>query len=264
MFFLCTQEYVSCSGSVEQCSFLASSLLSLESWLFTIIGEALSKMCDSNVNANDCLAIVNISASILEMMTADEYLISMKYIGLCGFSQVYDHLIQLCGQAESRLNNWIANDHSAGNLNLVDRLKNIMTRCLNFEADLFEDKNVRTAPYDDSLCTDVHTLVSWEALLRPTSDGQVLAQKLDILQKLRGYSPTQLYCEILRACCLGLAETSASSASSNTDELLWAVFTFLKTPSLLLRLHRAIHGKREINGEGSGVGGKDTKSLTRH
>lgn len=91
--------------------------------------------------------------------------------------------------------------------------------------------------YESSLCTDVHALISWEALLRPTADGQSLTQQLDVLRKLKGYSTTQLYCEILRACCLGLAETADSPG-----ELRWAVFTFLKVPSLLLRLHRTIHG----------------------
>ena len=111
------------------------------------------------------------------------------------------------------------------------------SRCESLESDLFQERLDGKPLYDNSLCTDIHTLVSWEALLRPTSDGQALTQRLDILQKLRGYSPSQLYCEILRACCLGLAETADSSG-----ELRWAVFTFLKTPSLLLRLHRAIHG----------------------
>lgn len=115
------------------------------------------------------------------------------------------------------------------------------SQCCCFEANLFKEVDQRNkSHYDNSLCTDVHTLISWEALLRPTSDGQNLTQQLDVLQKLRGYSPTQLYCEILRACCLGLAETVDSSG-----ELRWAVFTFLKVPSLLLRLHRAIHGDND-------------------
>ena len=117
------------------------------------------------------------------------------------------------------------------------------SQCQSFETNLFKAVFVARKPqhYDNSLCTDVHTLISWEALLRPTSDGQNLTQQLDVLQKLRGYSPTQLYCEILRACCLGLAETVDSSG-----ELRWAVFTFLKVPSLLLRLHRAINGNQII------------------
>lgn len=106
-----------------------------------------------------------------------------------------------------------------------------------FESLLFKEKEQAKASYDNSLCTDVHTLVSWEALLRPTSDGQNLTRQLEVLQKLRGYSATQLYCEILRACCLGLAETADAPG-----ELRWAVFTFLKAPALLLRLHRSING----------------------
>lgn len=110
--------------------------------------------------------------------------------------------------------------------------------CRSFETEFMKECGPAKPFYDNSLCTDIHTLVSLEALLRPTSDGQFLTQQLDVLQKLRRYSATQLYCEILRACCLGLAETADSPG-----ELRWAVFTFLKVPSLLLRLHRLIHGK---------------------
>lgn len=106
-----------------------------------------------------------------------------------------------------------------------------------FENDLFKENGPEKPFYENSLCTDIHTLISWEALLRPTSDGLELTRQLEVLQKLRGYSATQLYCEILRACCLGLAETADSPG-----ELRWAVFTFLKAPLLLLRLHRSIFG----------------------
>ncbi len=34
---------------------------------------------------------------------------------------------------------------------------------------------------EDSLCTDVHTLISCEALLRPTSDGHALSRQLQVL-----------------------------------------------------------------------------------
>lgn len=123
-------------------------------------------------------------------------------------------------------------------VHMSDHKKQILHRqCRSFENDLFKENGPEKPFYENSLCTDVHTLISWEALLRPTSDGLELTRQLEVLQKLRGYSPTQLYCEILRACCLGLAETADSPG-----ELRWAVFTFLKAPSLLLRLHRSIFG----------------------
>ena len=115
------------------------------------------------------------------------------------------------------------------------------SQCHTFESDLFKESGPAKPLYENSLCTDVHTLISWEALLRPTSDGLDLTRQLEVLQKLRGYSATQLYCEILRACCLGLAETADSPG-----ELRWAVFTFLKAPSLLLRLHRSIYGENRL------------------
>lgn len=77
--------------------------------------------------------------------------------------------------------------------------------------------------------------------MRATSDGQQLSRQLELLAKVRGYTPTQLYCEILRACCLGLADTVDSSG-----ELRWAVFTFLKIPSLFLQLHRILNGNYDL------------------
>nr|CAG4642316.1 EOG090X01FD [Evadne anonyx] len=208
-------KFISCSGSVEDCASLASSLLSLESWLLTLTGDCLKKLCENNT-LTEYFNICHSTNKLLTNLYEDDFLISLLFIARCSddkFSAA--HLVQLT--------------------NLIKRTLN---QCRCFEANLFKETNQRNkSHYDNSLCTDVHTLISWETLLRPTSDGQNLTQQLDVLQKLRGYSPTQLYCEILRACCLGLAETIDSSG-----EPRWAVFTFLKVPSLLLRLHRAIHG----------------------
>lgn len=81
-------------------------------------------------------------------------------------------------------------------------------------------------------------LTSLEALLHPTADIHDLTKQLEIILKLKGYSLTQLYSEILRACCLGLSEDADCPG-----ELRWAVFTFLKLPTLFLRLHRTVHSK---------------------
>nr|CAG4649953.1 EOG090X01FD [Sida crystallina] len=232
--------YVACSGSVEQCTSLASSLQMLKSWLFSMASESLTRLCDRSSSNEDFNIIICLSTNLLEMLYEEEFLVSMCFIGLCINEQSHSHLLQMCSQMESNLNQWVSilgGSPNEDDIKLVDRIKFVIGRCQTFEEDLFREKQTNKSLYDNSLCTDVHTLVSWEALLRPTSDGQELAQKLDVLQKLRDYSATQLYCEILRACCLGLAETADSSG-----ELRWAVFTFLKAPTLLLRLHRAIHG----------------------
>nr|CAG4641474.1 EOG090X01FD [Eurycercus lamellatus] len=232
-------KYVSCSGSADECASLASSLISLENWLWKVTAESLNKLSEASSSNNDYSLICHYTASLLASLYEESCLISLLYIAHCCNDDQFSaaQLTTLNNQVESNLNNLASSGNSVCSTTLSDSIKNTLSLCRSFETELFKESGPDKPFYDNSLCTDVHTLVSWEALLRPTSDGQTLTQQLTVLQKLRGYSATQLYCEILRACCLGLAETADSPG-----ELRWAVFTFLKAPSLFLRLHRSIHG----------------------
>ncbi|XP_046644835.1 mediator of RNA polymerase II transcription subunit 24-like [Daphnia pulicaria] len=231
-------KHISCTGSGDGPAALAASLLSLETWLWSLTSDGLKKLFDNNSATNDYSVICHYTTGLLGTLYEENYLISLLYIARCCTNDQFSatHLTSLVNQTESNLKNLTTNGNPSSE-KLVESIEKVMRQCRSFENDLFKENGPEKPFYENSLCTDVHTLISWEALLRPTSDGLELTRQLEVLQKLRGYSPTQLYCEILRACCLGLAETADSPG-----ELRWAVFTFLKAPSLLLRLHRSIFG----------------------
>ncbi|XP_057366748.1 mediator of RNA polymerase II transcription subunit 24-like [Daphnia carinata] len=231
-------KHISCSGSADECAALASSLMSLETWLWSIMSDGLKKLSEASSTSNSYTVICHYTTGLLGTLYEENYLVSLLYIARCCTSDQFaaTNLASLVNQTESNIKH-LAGTGNSSLENLVEPVEKVIRQCRLFENDLFKENGPEKPFYENSLCTDIHTLISWEALLRPTSDGLELTRQLEVLQKLRGYSATQLYCEILRACCLGLAETADSPG-----ELRWAVFTFLKAPLLLLRLHRSIFG----------------------
>nr|CAG4646828.1 EOG090X01FD [Megafenestra aurita] len=231
-------KHISCNGSADECAALSASLLSLETWLWGLTSDGLQKLSESTSASNDSSVVVHYTLALLGNLYEEPFLIALLYIGRCCTSNQFSsvNLSTVINQTESNIKNLTSTGNSTTN-DLVESLQKVVSQYRSYENDLFKENGPASPLYENSLCTDLHTLISWEALLRPTSDGLDLTRQLEVLQKLRGYSPTQLYCEILRSCCLGLAETA-----DTPGELRWAVFTFLKAPSLLLRLHRSIHG----------------------
>ncbi|KAJ8948784.1 hypothetical protein NQ318_022915 [Aromia moschata] len=65
----------------------------------------------------------------------------------------------------------------------------------------------------------------------PGSSTAVLAEQLQVLQRLKGFSDSRLYAELMRGSLLALYNVSQTSHESQ-----WGAFAFLKVPHILLDL----------------------------
>ncbi|GAB1599287.1 mediator of RNA polymerase II transcription subunit 24-like isoform X5 [Argonauta hians] len=89
-----------------------------------------------------------------------------------------------------------------------------------------------------SVCPTVNALVALEAVLNPTNDVQPFLEQLFVIEKLAKLNRAKLYCELMRACFMGLIDSNGGQ-----EELKWAAFTFLKLPHVLLRIQRQSPGQ---------------------
>lgn len=80
-------------------------------------------------------------------------------------------------------------------------------------------------------------LLAVEVLLNPNSDTQVLVTQLQMIQRIKNYSMSRLYCEIIRACLISLYNVSGSARES-----IWCAFTFIKVPHILKKLNSMSKG----------------------
>lgn len=74
----------------------------------------------------------------------------------------------------------------------------------------------------------INTLVTLEAVLNPSSDVQPFIDQLCVSERLLHLPRPSLYCEILRACFMGL-----NNCADTPEEMKWAAFTYLKLPQAL-------------------------------
>ena len=85
----------------------------------------------------------------------------------------------------------------------------------------------------------LNAAIAFDAVLNPASDIQVCVNQILMIAKFNDLAPSDLYCEIIRACLVGLVDACGSleDAKNNTFINSWAAFIFLKVPQILSRLH---------------------------
>lgn len=83
------------------------------------------------------------------------------------------------------------------------------------------------------ICSSVSVLVAVEAILNPTNDIQPFVEQICVTEKLMKLSRPYLYCEMIRACFMGLID-----ANEKDNELNWAAFTYLKLPQIFVKMNQ--------------------------
>ncbi|KAK3092255.1 hypothetical protein FSP39_000388 [Pinctada imbricata] len=84
---------------------------------------------------------------------------------------------------------------------------------------------------DMSICHTVNAMIAMEAVLCPTNDIQPFVEQIRVTERLLKLSRPYLFCEMLRACFMGLI-----NVKDGPEELKWTAFTFLKLPQALIKL----------------------------
>lgn len=83
----------------------------------------------------------------------------------------------------------------------------------------------------DSTCFVLQPLLAVELQQNPSTNGRLIAELLTF-QKLKRYSRSRLYAELIRACLLSVH----SNDSGTSRESLWCAFTFIRLPQILKQL----------------------------
>lgn len=76
--------------------------------------------------------------------------------------------------------------------------------------------------------------------LNPSSDTQMFVQDLLMVQRLKNYSMSRLFCETIRACLMSLY-----NVSGGLRESIWCAFAFIKVPDILRQLYSMSEGYDE-------------------
>ncbi|KAK7489537.1 hypothetical protein BaRGS_00019171 [Batillaria attramentaria] len=87
------------------------------------------------------------------------------------------------------------------------------------------------------ICPTMNSLVALEALLNPNSDVQPFVDQILMLARAMKMSRPKLFLEMFRACFMGLVDASTSS-----EQLKWATYTFLKMRQVMQKIQQLSGG----------------------
>ena len=85
----------------------------------------------------------------------------------------------------------------------------------------------------------LNAIIAFDAVLNPASDIQVCVSQILMIAKFNDIPLSDLYCEIIRSCLVGLVDASGSLDDPKHNSYLnsWAAFLFLKVPQLFSKLN---------------------------
>lgn len=227
------QAKVTCHGNEEECIALCKAIVSVTHWLYMCMCHSISKIVELKQSTEHGL-ILEKACETLCFFSESTFLKSLLYIGKHEDSAVYSQLVQKQQELETKLSQSqgfnISKDTLECALNLVrlvDDMPHIsLSSCVSGRV-----------PKQPLVCS-LNANVAIEAVLNPASDIQASVDHLLLMKKLLNLSSAELYCEIIRACFMGLANGSS-------EDLKWPAFTFLKVPQLLLKIHSARKDDRQ-------------------
>ncbi|XP_054167104.1 mediator of RNA polymerase II transcription subunit 24-like [Oppia nitens] len=259
-FLIKYKERISCHGNEEECILLSKSVVSVLSWIHLVLNQSLTKLQESkqqqtNLTQNQTnlqslhtsdstqfISIIEKCAEFLSFMSSSAFLKALLYVGKLEDSQTFNQFLQIQTEIESKLpmaSNLLSNREP------IDAIISFKQRVEWFDSSpaIVACKQLTTSiDFKSSKPTtyaSLNTIIAFDAILNPASDIQVCVQQILMIAKFNDISLSDLYCEIIRSCLVGLVDASGSHEDPKHNSYLnsWAAFLFLKVPQLFAKLN---------------------------
>ncbi|KAK6631151.1 hypothetical protein RUM43_014247 [Polyplax serrata] len=209
-----SQVGITCRGKTEE-GILATSVASTIFWLLQCYSYHLNKLLGGM--APPCEEIVSKCVVLLINMLSSDFIMAMLYLAKYEDPELHSEVVKKCKEIEQFL---IQNPSLKPSSSIDTCLQKLHTIELNIK--------IKCEPVTYCL----QPLLAIEVMLTPGCETNYLVNKLIMLQKLKGYSNSRLYCDIMRACLISL-----NSVLGTSEESQWGAFTILKLPHIFKQLH---------------------------
>lgn len=214
---------ITCRSKMEE-EILAFAVSSIILWLLQVYHYSLSKYPASNPIQSQ--ELLEKSTSLLNSIIHSDFLLSMFYLAKQNDPDEYNEVTKKCQEITAFM---MMNTQFKAPVTIHDTLQKIC----NMDVDKIAPLNNK--PETVSYC--LQALIAISVLVNPSADMQQLSSQLIMIQRIKTYPLSRLYCELIRACFISLNDASKDPSK----QALWAAFTFLKLPQIIHCLHNS-HG----------------------
>ncbi|CAG2112159.1 unnamed protein product [Medioppia subpectinata] len=270
------KDRISCHGNEEECIGLCKAVVSILLWLQLALNQSLAKLQESKQQPNAAqqqtnmqslhtsdttqfVAIIERCAEFLTFMSSSPFLKALLYVGKLEDSHTFAQFLQIQADNDTKLSmayNLLSNREP------IDAIMSFKQRVEWFESSpaIVASKLLTTSSdFRSSKPTSyasLNTIIAFDAVLNPASDIQVCVSQVLMIAKFNDISASDLYCEIIRSCLVGLVDASGSLEDPKHNSYLnsWAAFLFLKVPQLFAKLNslNALKSQNNYNNNNNG------------
>ncbi|KAF7998350.1 hypothetical protein HCN44_009748 [Aphidius gifuensis] len=224
---------ITCRGKPEE-DLLAAAVLSIVHWLlqcyhYNLINLSQNTLLIGQTCVND---LIEKPAKILKQMMSSDFLCAMMYLAKHDDKKLYLSIIDKCQEIE------LYHKINGPKLSPIDEsLKKIKNLDIDTIFNNINNNEMETITY----C--IQPLLAVQVLLNPSTEADVYANQFLMIKRLKNYTNSRLYTEIMRACLLSLYNSSGTFKESQ-----WGAIVFLKVPPILKELHLQTLNNQDSDG----------------
>ena len=218
---LSQRKFITCrSPRPEECLTLATSLVTTATWLLNTTAstvQRLVKLRDSSVDTGNLSCCI----ALLQWIAKEPFISCLIAVGKEEDSELAADLnaaVLLVNSSCDQLYTFLPEATCA---TTERELREVLEELRASEAPLPTSATINTP-----LFYTLHSIISYEAVLCPTSDLTRLAGHLSTILGFKGTSLPNLLCEVTRCCLLAMNE------HDGFEVLKWDAFTLIKLPRL--------------------------------
>lgn len=209
---------ITCRGKLEE-ETLTYAVSSIILWLLQVYHYCLSKPTPNPLQSQE---ILEKSTTLLNQIVSSDFLLAMFYLARQNDPEEYQDVTKKCKEIQAFM---MMNTQFKAPVNIHETIQKICVIDINKVAPL----NNKAEPVTHCL----QALITVNVLANPSADMQQLSSQLLMVHRIKSYSLSRLYCELIRSCFISLNDSSKDASK----QALWAAFTFLKIPQVMHYIH---------------------------
>lgn len=210
---------------------LPNAMLSLVYWLSQIFASILEEPFINEMINSQQLKNLNLLIKLLEKIVNNSFLMGIIYVG----KQEDQDLLKKLQKKYVDVKNILTHTkfHSLAQAKTFEELLKHVAAPNKSVSITILDKNIPNIEVEPiTYC--LQPMITVEVLLNPNCSTQTYVSKMLMIQKLKHYSASRLYYELIRSVLASLYNVSGISGTNR--ESMWCAFTFIKVPYILQQL----------------------------
>jgi len=218
---LSQRSYMTCrSHRPEECLLLSTGLVAVSVWALSTTTQTIARLVelrDSQVDTTNLSKVLE----LLKWLSTDRVASCLAYTGRLEDTELHQELLTAAKLSAKACDQVYVFSPENSTMEQDLRLAVEDLRSLD------PTSSLNTSSPTSSLSHTLHSLLSFDAVLCPTSDLTQLAGQLTTIMSLKGVSLACLVCEVTRCCLMAMNE------HDGFEVLKWDAFTLIKLPRLV-------------------------------